>query len=133
MKTPRSSSPQVARQTTTPTSEWHWAEGTKYAIEGIKTLLLLNGGAAIALMTFLGHSNVVAINMATAGRSLVLFAFGALLAAFDFLFAYLSQLHYGNKNDRIAMRWHFVVYVVFFTSAGCFLYGILQARTAIGA
>ena len=34
--------------------EWHWEQGTKYAVEGIKTTLLLNGAAAIALMTFCG-------------------------------------------------------------------------------
>jgi hypothetical protein len=33
-------------------SHWHWEQGTKYAVEGIKTTLLLNGAAAIALMTF---------------------------------------------------------------------------------
>jgi hypothetical protein len=36
----------------TPDQQWHWGEGTKYAIEGMKALLLLNGGAAIALLTF---------------------------------------------------------------------------------
>ena len=39
----------------TPDQEWHWGEGTKYAIEGMKALLLLNGGAAIALLTFIGN------------------------------------------------------------------------------
>lgn len=33
-------------------AEWHWEQGTKYAVEGIKTALLLNGAAAISLMTF---------------------------------------------------------------------------------
>jgi hypothetical protein len=33
-------------------SEWHWKHGAKYAAEGIKTALLLNGAPAIALMTF---------------------------------------------------------------------------------
>jgi hypothetical protein len=39
----------------TPDQQWHWGEGTKYAIEGMKALLLLNGGAAIALLTFIGN------------------------------------------------------------------------------
>jgi hypothetical protein len=34
----------------TPDQEWHWGEGNTYAIEGMKALLLLNGGAAIALL-----------------------------------------------------------------------------------
>jgi len=35
---------------TSPEPEWHWAEGNKYALEGMKVLLALNGGAAIALI-----------------------------------------------------------------------------------
>jgi hypothetical protein len=33
----------------------HWAEGNKYALECMKALLWLNGGAAIALLTFFGN------------------------------------------------------------------------------
>lgn len=33
----------------------HWQEGHKYAIECIKPLLWLNGGPAIALLTFFGN------------------------------------------------------------------------------
>ena len=33
-------------------SEWHWEQGTKYAVESIKTALLVNGAVGIALMTF---------------------------------------------------------------------------------
>ena len=32
--------------------EWHWEQGIKYGIEGIKTARALNGAAAIALLTF---------------------------------------------------------------------------------
>jgi hypothetical protein len=42
-----------------PKNEWHWAEGNKYAMEGIKTLLYLNGGSAIALLTFTGTRDTV--------------------------------------------------------------------------
>jgi hypothetical protein len=33
----------------------HGSEGNKYAADAIKTLLLLNGGAAVALLTFVGN------------------------------------------------------------------------------
>ena len=36
-------------------SEWHWTEGNKYALEAIKALLLINGGAAVALLAFAGN------------------------------------------------------------------------------
>jgi hypothetical protein len=32
--------------------QWHWKEGNKYALEAMKALLLLNGGGALALLTF---------------------------------------------------------------------------------
>src|SRR5712691_265107 len=32
--------------------QWHWQEGNKYAPECMKALLLLNGGGALALLTF---------------------------------------------------------------------------------
>ena len=76
-------------------SKWHWSEGNRYALEGMKVLLALNGGAAIALMTFVGHSTRI-INMGAAGRSLVIFGVGALLAAFVFFCGYQAQMYYGN-------------------------------------
>ena len=30
-------------------SEWHWEQGTKYAVESIKSALLVNGAAGVAL------------------------------------------------------------------------------------
>jgi len=36
-------------------SEWHWTEGNKYALEANKALLLINGGAAVALLAFAGN------------------------------------------------------------------------------
>ena len=30
-------------------SEWHWEQGTKYAVESIKSALLVNGAARVAL------------------------------------------------------------------------------------
>jgi hypothetical protein len=76
----------------TPNSEWHWEQGIKYAIEGIKTGLLLNGAAAIALMTFANTHPV------TGGVKCAIFSFalGATVAAFAFIAAYKTQLEYGN-------------------------------------
>jgi hypothetical protein len=42
---------------TNPTPEeqrFHWSEGNKYALEAMKSLLWLNGGAAAVLLTFFG-------------------------------------------------------------------------------
>jgi hypothetical protein len=37
-------------------AKWHWAEGIKFALEATKTLFILNGAAAIAVLTFLGNT-----------------------------------------------------------------------------
>ena len=76
------------------TTEWHWEEGNKYAVEGIKTSLLLNGAAAIALMTFAStHDPSSGMKCA-----LFLFALGAIFSAIAFMGAYYAQLHYGNAE-----------------------------------
>lgn len=76
------------------TPEWHWEQGIKYAVEGIKTSLLLNGAAAIALMTFANtHEAFGGMKLA-----LFLFSLGAIVSAIAFMGAYYSQLNYGNAE-----------------------------------
>jgi hypothetical protein len=75
--------------------EWHWEQAIKYAVESIKTSLLLNGAAAIAVMTF---ANTRKFSGAL-HTPLILFAVGAMLSAFAFTTAYLCQLAYGNAEQ----------------------------------
>ena len=74
-------------------SEFHWAEGMKYVLEGIKGLLILNGAAAVSILTFIGnteaHSNLFVIGM-------ICFALGAAMAPLALWCAYETQLSYGN-------------------------------------
>ena len=46
------------RRVIAASSEWHWEQGTKYAVESIKTALLVNGAAGIVLMTFANVQNL---------------------------------------------------------------------------
>jgi len=121
------------------TPEWHWQEGNKYALEGMKVLLLLNGGAAVALMTFLGHlsGNERRVAIYTAGISLLSFGIGALIATLAFVTAYLAQLHYGNEATgqtgagAIAHRCHRITYISILLSAVAFSIGLGFAFFAI--
>ncbi len=36
-------------------TKFHWAEGMRYANEGIKLLFLLNGAATISILTFVAN------------------------------------------------------------------------------
>jgi hypothetical protein len=83
-----------------PNTEWHWEQGTKYAIEGIKALLAINGGAAVALLAFAGNltkgGREPAAVASSLGVSLMCFGGGALAAAVAFIFAYVKNhnLHF---------------------------------------
>jgi hypothetical protein len=82
------------RTLTMPSTDWHWEQGIKFAVEGIKIAVLLNGAAAIALMTFENthpFSNTMIIAVA-------LFAFGALISALGYVSAYQGQVEYGNAE-----------------------------------
>src|SRR5205085_420821 len=69
-----------------------------------KSILVLNGGAAVALIAFAGslsgHSS--AINFTSLARAVVLFGSGAFIATLAHVTGYLSQVYYGNfMNDPI--------------------------------
>ena len=65
------------RRVIAASSEWHWEQGTKYAVESIKTALLVNGAAGIALMTFANMQNLPSAVI----YPLFSFAIGAMLSA----------------------------------------------------
>jgi hypothetical protein len=81
--------------------EWHWEQGNKYAVEGIKTTLLLNGTAAIALMTFATNTQRFSSLLLC---PLLSFAGGAMFSVFAFVAAYMAQLVYGNAKTRVVPK-----------------------------
>ncbi len=78
------------------------------SVEGLKALLLLNGGACIALLAFLsatmGKEHTIqkeAAFVAGATDALAFFAGGALLAVITCVFAYLANQAYSSHlRDR---------------------------------
>src|SRR5260370_2587451 len=105
-------------------SKWHWGEGTKYAIEGAKSILIINGAASVSVLTFIGNMK---LHSAYLIYAMILFAVGALSSVFIFIFAYATQLCYGNNNFTIAHRWHVLTYVVVLASVLSFVAGIVMA------
>jgi hypothetical protein len=77
-------------------AEWHWEQGTEYATEAIKTTLLLNGAAAIALMTFAGTTPQKFSPLLIC--PLLSFVIGAVFSALAFFAAYMTQLNFGNAE-----------------------------------
>lgn len=87
----------------------------KFALEGIKLMFLINGASAVAILTFIGNIRIGSVSLVWA---MLLFAFGAVMSAPAMIFAYLTQLHYGNASQealgsgtwRTAVQMHYLGY-----------------------
>ena len=128
MATPEVSSDEGAR--------WHWSEGMKFALEGIKLLFLLNGASAVAILTFIGNMKVGSHCLVVA---MAVFAVGAAMPVVSMVYAYLTQLHYGNasfsqwvdrRSYKDAMSNHGTTYLFIGLGIAFFVFGIILA--AIG-
>ena len=115
----------------------HWLETYKslitLSIEGFKFSALANGGAAVALLAYLG--NVAGKGVATPDMRCPMAAFlaGRCACGFAMLFAYLTQLkllnEIGTKADsRLSHGWALWTAILLFTgSLGAFGFGAWQA------
>ncbi len=96
----------------------------KFAHEGIKPMMLLNGVATISILTFIGNAKDGDDRLV---YSMFCFALGALLGPISFLFAYLMQLQYGNDSFGPAWKFHSATYVCIFAGIILFLAGVVLA------
>jgi hypothetical protein len=71
----------------------HFGLAVGIAKEGLRALLILNGGAAVALIALAGSDKQIKFDIGTLGESVVLFGIGAFLGAGACLTGYLSQLY----------------------------------------
>lgn len=95
----------------------------------LKSMMLINGGAAVALLAFLGNlitrsgssENIVAF-----AGSMRLFVIGVFLAAVAYATTYFSQLFYDGEKDwqrRTGLVFHVVTSLVGAASLAAFLWG----------
>jgi hypothetical protein len=116
--------------------QWHCQEGNKYALECMKALLLLNGGGALALLTFFGNRGKMLSNMSAdaIGYALTSFGIGTIGSVVVFMLAYMTQLYYGNTGFTGGARyWHNFTYVGVAIALFGFILGIWFARIAVVA
>jgi hypothetical protein len=78
----------------------HFELAVRVAIEALRSLLLLNGGAATALIALTDKTHP----MHDYTWAIMSFGAGALLTVIAWLFGYLSQLHYANHRFASANR-----------------------------
>jgi hypothetical protein len=108
---------------------FHWGLGNSYVVEGGKALILINGGAAIGVMTFVGNSHLSVSGSLVA--AILLFAVGALLGTLMFLFSYIAELKYGNDDWGGGAWWHQIAYAPAVAAAVIFVIGMLLAAAAL--
>jgi hypothetical protein len=98
----------IAAQTP-PTSEWHLTETYKglitLCVEALKMLALVNGGAAVAVLTYLGNlasRSPAPAHVPTIKPALLWYCGGLVATVVAFIVAYLSQL--ALYNEEISIR-----------------------------
>ena len=119
---------------------FHLGKAIDFALEGLRSAILINGAAAIALLTF--ASNKVPISTALR-PSLWAFGFGVLISTIAMLIAYIAQLLFADmtftgladakrKNAEwwaLALRWAGAAF--FLAAMIAFILGICTASVAI--
>jgi hypothetical protein len=110
-------------------AQWQWGMGITYALEAGKSLILINGAAAVGILTFIGNHPPKAFAIF---RAINMFSAGAMLGVPFFAFAYLAQLYYGNRSfdskaHNKALFWHWCAYLTALASVGVFAWGMYTA------
>lgn len=114
-------------------TKFHWTEGMKYVLEGVKALFVLNGAATVSVLTFVGNTKSKSDLLIFAMTS---FAVGAATGPVAFFMAYLTQLSYGNSSRTDgdytkASKFHFGTYGVVGRGLVLFLIGIALASRGL--
>ena len=98
----------------------------------IQTALLLNGGAAIAVLAFIGQiAEKQPERIATLAGSVLPFGLGAFLAGLTAGSTYLTQWLGAGDWQKTAMTFNVIGILLGLASLLCFGWGILQVRSAI--
>ena len=130
----------------------NWIESNKYNHESdlemfrsvitagqnaIKSSFLLNGGAAIATLAFVG--NLVQYNLekvALFGECLLPFTYGVLAVAVTSGFTYLSQWFYASPNSKViewdlGFKLNILCIIIGLSSYGFFIWGLCLSYKAL--
>jgi hypothetical protein len=95
----------------------------------LKSIMLINGGAAVALLAFLGNlitRSGSSTNIVAFAGSMSMFVVGVFLAAVAYATTYFSQLFYGGEKkwqQRTGLTFHVVTSLVGAASLAVFLWG----------
>ena len=105
------------------------------SVEGLKALILLNGGAVIAILAYLGQLHSQHGQVVWARRPVAWFVTGLISAGLCFMGSYFTQLAlyqesiHGKKKTHD--RWLWVTFAFAFASIGAFAVGSFTAVAAL--
>jgi hypothetical protein len=100
----------------------------------LKSAILINGGAAVAVLSFLSgiikenpHNSIIGM----LASSMACFVLGVLFSAVSAGLAYLTQYFYAYHNDVIGKKYHRITAIVIIASYLAFLFGSFFSYIAI--
>jgi len=103
--------------------------------EPLKAAMLINGGAAVVLLNFLGSVSKEghkALGLALTAP-LLAFACGVVLAGVAFAGRYSAQVYYTLGSEVAGRRWHWVAAITAGVSFAAFMFGVWEAFLAFRA
>ena len=95
--------------------------------EGYKLLIIINGGAIISILTFLGQMTVRSIPVPNIGSSLYALIVGLLMCGISVFFGYITQLSLINKKGKWSNFFLNIAMLSYLASLVCFAYGCYKA------
>ena len=120
----------------------HWMETYKslisLSVEGFKFSALVNGGAAVALLAYLGNVAGKDVDPPAVGDAMIAFLLGLGACGLSMLFAYLTQLKLLGEINRtgdpkLSHAWPlWIAIALFVVSIAAFICGSLQAVSRLG-
>ena len=103
-----------------------------HSAEGFKFLSLANGGAAVALLTYLGSFGSKAIKAPNMSEPMLWFLIGLALAGAGWFFAYLTQFKLyqadlAKSDDKRHIFWWWFAVIAYAVSLALFAVGCWRA------
>ena len=101
-----------------------------YSQAALKSIIIINGGAAAAILAFIGNVWSVSISATTASgltNSILLFGFGLLSASLGTAFTYLTQYCYMEERKEWGSGLHITTLVLVLISFVLFGFGLHEA------
>jgi hypothetical protein len=103
------------------------------AVAALKTTLIINGAAAIAVLGFIANTADV-ISTAVMSKPLLTFGLGAFAASAAYACMYFAQYAYTHKPEaNTGERWRAGAIAAAIVGLACFIGGVIQAGVLFGA